>query len=150
MIEAMPSTIRTEIRELYLVLDEDSLSITSSDQPIFHATPAPAEAERLGIELAKARLPEWNQLEQLKTRAELRYRRYLGAWLVMCVAAFSAYLGYPGYVLPVVFSLLSLFLWWRAGYEEQRAEREAQAQRNQFQPSWDYLRQRLEEEGEEL
>ncbi len=145
----MPSTIRTEIRELYLVLDEDSLSIASSGQPIFYATPlVPADADRLGMEMIKARMAEWNQLEQMQTRAELRYRRYLGSWVVMCLAAFSAYLGYPGYILPLIFSVLSIFLWWRAAHEEQRAERESQAKRNEFQPNWDYIRQRLEEDGE--
>jgi hypothetical protein len=41
-------------------------------------------------------------------------------------------------------------LWWRAGYEEQRAEREAQAQRSAFRPEWAYIRERLEEAGVEL
>ena len=90
-----------------------------------------------------------NQLEGLRARAELRYRRYLGSWLVMCLAAFSAYLGYPSYALCVVFALLSIFLWWRAGHEEQRAEREAQVERNKFRADWDYFRQRIEEPDEE-
>jgi len=142
------TSLRSEIRELNLSLYEESLSITRSGEPIIASIHLEAaDAELLAIEMAKAQMPEWNQLEQMKSRAELRYRRYLGSWLMMCVAAFSAYLGYPGYVLPVIFSLLSVFLWWRAGYEEQRAEREAQAQRNAFRPDWDYVRQRLEEEG---
>ena len=140
------ATVKTEIRGLDLMLDEDSLLITRAGEPILNAPLEAADAEGLRLELAKGQLWEWNQLEQLKSRAELRYRRYLGSWLVMCLAAFSAYVGYPGYILPVVFLLLSLFLWWRAGYEEQRAERQAQTERNAFRPDWNYIRQRLEEE----
>lgn len=141
--------VGTEIFGLQLALEGQQLVLSSGgNQLMASASLSPADADRLGIEMAKARMAEWNQLEQLKARAELRYRRYLGSWIVMCLAAFSAYLGYPGYVLPIVFSLLSIFLWWRAAYEEQRAEREAQAQRNEFQPNWEYIRQRLEEDGE--
>ena len=144
-------TIRSEIEGLDLVLGQDALVITQSGEPLIPTLQLPpADAKRLAIEMAKARMLEWNQFERMQARADLRYRRYLGSWLVMCLAAFSAYLGYPGYVLPIVFSVLSIFLWWRAGYEEQRAEREAQAQRNAFRPDWDYIRQRLEEEGVEL
>jgi len=105
------------------------------------------EADRLRLEMAKAQLWEWNQFEQQKARAELRYRRYLGSWLVMCLAAFSVYVGFPDFYLPIFFSLISIFLWWRAGHEEQRAEREAQAQRNAFRAEWEYISQRLEEQG---
>ncbi len=140
--------IHTEIFGLQLALDEPSLLLSSYGTQLIAPLSLSAEnAERLRLEMAKARLPEWNQLEQMKARAELRYRRYLGSWLVMCLAAFSAYVGYPGYALPIVFSLLSIFLWWRAGHEEQRAEREAQAQRNAFRAEWEYIRQRLEEDG---
>ncbi len=133
------------------MLDETSLSILlSGEDVIATVTLSPTDAERLRLEMAKAQLWEWNQLEELKARAELRYRRYLGSWLVMCLAAFSAYIGYPGYVLPIVFSLLSIFLWWRVGYEEQRAERQAQAQRNAFRPDWEYIHQREEEDGAQL
>jgi len=143
--------VQTEILELQLALDGDRLVLSSANRPLIAPVPlSPDDADRLRREMAKAQLWEWNQLQQLKSRAELRYRRYLGSWLVLCVAAFSAYVGYPGYVLPIVFSLLSVFLWWRAGYEEQRAEREAQAQRNTFQPDWEYIRQRLEEDGATL
>jgi hypothetical protein len=139
--------VSTEILGLQLALDGPQLVLSSGgNQLIAFAPLSTDDAERLRIEMTKAQLWEWNQLENLKARAELRYRRYLGSWLVMCVAAFSAYVGYPGYVLPIIFTLLSVFLWWRAGYEEQRAEREAQAQRNEFRPDWDYIRQRLEEE----
>ncbi len=133
------------------MLGETSISILRAGEDVIApVTLSPADAERLRLEMAKAQLWEWNQLEELKARAELRYRRYLGSWLVMCLAAFSAYIGYPGYALPIVFSLLSIFLWWRAGYEEQRAEREAQAQRNAFRPDWEYIEQREEEDGAQL
>ncbi len=66
--------------------------------------------------MAKAQLWEWNQLEESKSRAVMRYRRYLGSWLVMCLAAFSAYVSYPEYFICVFLSLLSIFLWWRAAY----------------------------------
>jgi hypothetical protein len=144
----MQSTIRTEILGFDVVLEEDTLSIASSGRPLFHATLVPADAELLSLEMTKARMAEWNQLQQLKSRAELRYRRYLGSWVVMCVAAFSAYVSYPAYVLPIVLCLLSIFLWWRAGHEEQRAERETQARRREFQPNEGYIRRRMEEEGE--
>ncbi len=144
------NVVRTEVRGLDLCLDGDRLSLLSSGDDLIAPIRLDADdAVRLAIEMAKAQLWEWNQLEELKARAELRYRRYLGSWLVMCLAAFSAYLGYPSYVLCVVLALLSLFLWWRAGQAEQEAERAAQAERKAFRPDWNYLRERLEEsEGE--
>ncbi len=140
------NVIRTEIRGLELRLDGQQL-VLSQDGKVLVAPIAlhPAESDRLGMEIAKAQLPEWNQLEEAKQRAELLYRRYLGSWLVMCLAAFSAYVGYPSYYLCLIFAALSIFLWWRAGYEEQQADRAAQAKRNEFQPNWNYLRRRLEE-----
>ena len=51
-------------------------------------------------------------------------------------------------LLPLVgvfLCLLAIFLWWRAGYAEQQASRDAQAERSAFLPTWNYLRQRLEE-----
>ena len=69
----------------------------------------------------------------------MRYRRYLGSWLVMCLAAFSAYVSYPEYFICVFLSLLSIFLWWRAAFMERKAEREAQSLRNTFRPDWSYL-----------
>jgi hypothetical protein len=144
-------SIATEIHGLELTLDGQELLLSVSGSPLTSPCSLSAEdADRLRMELSKARLWEWNRLDELRMRAELRYRRYLGSWLVMCLAAFSAYLGYPGYVLPVFFLLLSGLLWWRAGYEEQRTEREAQAQRSAFRPEWDYIRERLEEAGVEL
>ena len=140
------TTLRTEVRGLELRLDGLDLALSADGSDLTAPIPLNAEAaQRVRLEMAKAQLWEWNQIEELRSRAELRYRRYLGSWLVMCLAAFSAYLGYPSYVLCVIFALLSIFLWWRAGHEEQRAEREAKAERNKFRPDWDYLRQRLEE-----
>jgi hypothetical protein len=143
------TTIRTEIRDLDLTLDEISLSISRSGEDLIApVTLSPDEVARLRLEMAKALLPEWNQLEEMKSRATMRYRRYLGSWLTMCVAAFSAYIGYPSYYLCLVLSLLSIFLWWRAGFMEQKDEREAQAARNAFRPEWSYLQERLQESDE--
>ncbi len=143
------AVIRTEVHGLDLRLDGTALVLSADSGDLI----APIllgvdDADRLRLEMAKAQLWEWNQLEGLRARAELRYRRYLGSWLVMCLAAFSAYLGYPSYALCIVFALLSIFLWWRAGYEEQRAGREAQVERNKFRADWDYFRQREEESDE--
>jgi len=140
------NAVRTEIRGLELVVEGSNLVLSAGGSdlipPIRLTT---EEAERLRLEMAKAQLWEWNQLEELKSRAVLRYRRYLASWLVMCLAAFSAYIGYPSYYLSVFLCLLAIFLWWRAGYAEQQADRDAQAERSAFLPTWNYLRQRLEE-----
>jgi hypothetical protein len=140
------TTIRTEIRGLDLTLDDISLSVSRSGEELMvPVTLSPDEVGRLRLEMTKALLPEWNQLEEMKSRATTRYRRYLGSWVTMCVAAFSAYIGYPSYYLCVVLSLLSVFLWWRAGFMEQQDEREAQATRNAFRTEWSYLQERLQE-----
>ena len=144
------STIRSEVRGLDVILDESSLGIAQAGE--FLAGPvtlAPDEADRLRLEMAKAQLWEWNQLEELKARAELRHRRSLAAWLVMCLAAFSVYVGYPDFYLPTFLALTSLFLWWRAGHLDQRAEQEARDERSRFQANWDYIQQRLEESDTE-
>lgn len=104
------------------------------------------DAERLRLEMAKAQLLEWNQLEYLKTSADQRRRRYLASWLVLCLGAFTAYIGYPSYYVPLFLTALSVFLWWRAGYEEQKQDKAAQAERNRFVPDWSYFQQRAEEE----
>ena len=146
-METTNSVVRTEVRGFVLRLEELQLVLSADGNGPIAAVPLQANnAQCLRMEMAKARLWEWNQFEELKSQAELRYRRYLGSWLVMCLAAFSAYLGYPSYYLCILLSMASVFLWWRTGYEAQRAEREAQAQRMAFQPEWDYIRQRLEEE----
>lgn len=140
--------MRSEILDFELELNGSNIGLSSGGTPLISPIAlSPQEAERLRLEMAKAQLREWNQFESQKARAELRNRRYLAAWLVMCLAAFSAYIGYPDFYLPIFFLLISVFLWWRAGYEEQRAEREAQAQRNEFRPEWEYIRQRLEEDA---
>jgi hypothetical protein len=144
------STIRTEIQGLNISLEGTLLSISSAGDDLLAPIALDADdADRLRIEMVKAQLWEWNQLEEVRSRAELRYRRYLGAWLVMCLAAFSAYLGYPSFYLCLFFAALSIFLWWRAGFAEQQADREAQAERNKFQTDWSYLRSRLEETEKE-
>jgi hypothetical protein len=142
----MDEPVRTEIRGFELRLDGIALVLSSDTGDLIAPIPLNADdAERLRIEMAKAQLWEWNQLQELKSRAELRYRRYLGSWLVMCLAAFSAYLGYPSVYLCLIFAALSIFLWWRAGFAEQQAEREARAERSKFRADWSYVRRRSEE-----
>jgi general stress protein CsbA len=149
-MSARCSIIRTEVRGLDFCLEESLLSVSSSGETILPPVALdPGDAERLRIEMAKAQLEEWNQLEEAKRRAELRYRRYFASWLVMCLAAFSAYLGYPSYYLCIFLSLFSFFLWWRAGYEEKRAADRAQGERNTFRANWNYLYKRLEEDDGE-
>ncbi len=138
--------IRTEVHGLEIQLADSQLLLTSDGKrlmaPIVLNTD---DAERLRMEFAKAQLWEWNQLEQLKSKTEKRYRYYLGSWLVLCLAAFSAYIGYPSYYLPLFLSALSVFIWWRAGNEEQKADRAARAERDRFTPDWSYFQQRAEE-----
>jgi hypothetical protein len=138
--------IRTEVYGLELALSASQLVLSAGGQsltvPIVLNS---GDAERLRLEFAKAQLWEWNRIEELKSKAERRYRHYLGSWLVLCLAAFSAYIGYPGYYLPLFLSGLSIFIWWRAGYEEQRSDRTAQAERNRFVPEWSFFQQRTEE-----
>jgi len=138
--------IRTEVYSFELYLADSQLVLASDGQPVTAPiTLSSVEAERLRMEMAKAQLWEWNLLEELKSKAEKRYRHYLGSWLVLCLAAFSAYVGYPSYYLPVFLSALSIFIWWRAGYEEQKADRAAQAERSRFAADWRYFQQRAEE-----
>ena len=142
----MNNSVRTEIRGFDLRLDGDVLVLTcSGDVVVATGLLAAEDAESLRLEMAKTQLWEWNQLEELRSRAELRYRRYLGSWLMMCMAAFSAYLGYPDFYICIFLALVSVFLWWRAGHLEQEAEQEAQAERNRFRPKWEYIQQRLQE-----
>jgi len=146
MMPSANTVVRTEIHGVELRLNDKELSLWSNESDVFAAMLlSPEAADRLRLEMFKAQLPEWNQLEEAKHRTEQRARRYLGAWLVMCLAAFSAYLGYPSYYLCLFLAALSIFLWWRTGYEEQKADREAQAERNKFRADWNYLRDRLEE-----
>jgi hypothetical protein len=138
--------IRTEVYGLELHLSAAQLVLSAGGQsvtaPIVLSS---GDAERLRLEMAKAQLWEWNQIEELKARGEKRYRRCLASWLVLCLAAFSAYIGYPSYYPPVFLSGLSLLIWWRGGHEEQKAERAARAERNRFVPDWSYFQQRTEE-----
>jgi hypothetical protein len=139
--------IRTEVHGLELHLSAARLVLSSRGDSL--TTPivlSGDDAERLRLEMAKAQLWEWNQIEELKARAEKRYRHCLGSWLVLCLAAFSAYIGYPSYYLPVFLSGLSIFIWWKGGYQEQKADRAAQAERNRFVPDWSYFQQRAEEQ----
>ena len=143
--------IRTEVYGLELHLSAAQLVLAAGGQsltaPIVLSTD---DANRLRMEFAKVQLWEWNQFEELKSRAEKRYRHCLGSWLVLCLAAFSAYIGYPSYYLPVFLSGLSIFIWWRAGCQEQKADRAAQAERNRFIPDWSYFQQRAEESAAPL
>ncbi len=92
------SVIRTEVRGLDLCLDETTLLLSRSGEYLIAPIPlSPADAEKLAMEFAKAQLWEWNRLDELKRKADKRYKNYLASWLVMCVAAFSAYVGFPSY-----------------------------------------------------
>ena len=144
-MDKMNSILRTEIRGVNLSLTGDALVVSCNGEAAATGPLSAEDADRLRLAMAKSHLWEWNQFDESKVRAELRYRRCLAAWLVMCLAAFSVYVGYPDFYLPTFLALTSLFLWWRAGHLEQQAEQEAQAERNRFQPNWDYIRQRLEE-----
>jgi len=138
--------IRTEVYGLELHLRASQLVVAAGGQSLTAPIVLSSDdAERLRIEMAKAQLWEWNQMEELKSKAEKRYRHYLGSWLVLCLAAFSAYIGYPSYYPPLFLSALSIFIWWRAGYEEQKADRAARAERSRFNPDWSYFQQRAEE-----
>ena len=140
------SVIRTEVRGLDLCLDETALLLSRSGE--YLTAPivlSPADAERLAMEMAKAQLWEWNQIDELKRKSEKRYKNYLASWLVMCLAAFSAYVGFPGYYLPVFLLVISILLWWRASFLERQDEQAARDERNRFIPDWSYIRQRLEE-----
>ena len=134
--------VRTEILGLQLALDGCRLVLSSDNSELITPVSLSADdAERLRLEMAKAQLWEWNQLEAAKQRAELRYRRYLGSWLVMCLAAFSAYLGYPSYYSASSSRRLSIFLWWRAGYEEQQGRpRRRNRRETNSSRTGDYLR----------
>ena len=72
------SVIRTEVRGLDVCLDETTLLLSRSGEyltaPIALTA---ADAERLAMEMAKAQLWEWNQIEELKRKAEKRYKNYL-------------------------------------------------------------------------
>jgi hypothetical protein len=140
------SGIRTEVYGLELHLSASRLVLAAGAESLTAPIVLSSDdAERLRLEMTKTQLWEWNQIEYLKAKAEKRYRHYLGSWLVLCLAAFSAYIGYPSYYLPLFLSALSIFIWWRAGYQEQQADKAAQAERNRFVPDWGYFQQRAEE-----
>jgi hypothetical protein len=138
--------IRTEVYGLELYLNASQLVLSAGGQSLTAPIVLSSDdAERLRLEFAKAQLWEWNQFEALRSRAEKRYRNYLGSWLALCLAAFSAYIGYPSYYLPLFLCGLSIFIWWRAGYDEQKTDKAARAERNRFIPEWSYFQQRAEE-----
>src|SRR5664279_539292 len=104
--------LRTEVRGLEIQVEGSNLVLSADGSDLIPPIRLTTEdAERLRIEMAKSQLWEWNQLEELRSRAVLRYRRYLASWLVLCLAAFSAYIGYPSYYLSVELCLLSILLW---------------------------------------
>ncbi len=145
------NVLRTEVYGLDLHLSASQLVLSAGGKSLTAPIVLSSEdAERLRIEIAKAQLWEWNHLEELKSKAEKRYRQCLGAWLTLCLAAFSAYIGYPSYYLPVFLSALSIFIWWRGGHLELKADRAAQAERNRFVPDWSYFQQRAEESAAPL
>jgi hypothetical protein len=139
-------TIRTEVYGLTLRVEDSKLQVSADGENLLPPISlSNDDAERLRMEFAKSQLWEWNQFQWLKYKAEKRSRRFVGSWLVLCFAAFSAYVGYPSYYLPVALSVLSIFMWWRASYLEQKADRLAQEEQKSFRADWNYLRQRLEE-----
>jgi hypothetical protein len=138
--------VRTEVFGLDVCLGSSVLALTREGEPVIAPIVlSSADAERLRLEMAKAQLWEWNLLEELKTRSERCYKHYLGSWLVLCLAAFSAYIGYPGYYLPLFLTLLSIFVWWRSGHEERKADRATREERKRFVADWSYFQQRAEE-----
>jgi len=138
--------IQTEVHGLELQLADSQLVLSAGGESLTTSIVLSSEdAERVRMEMSKAQLWEWNQIEALKAKADKRYRNYLGSWLVLCLAAFSAYLGYPSYYLPLFLSALSIFIWWRTGYEERKTDKAAQAERSRFIPEWSYFQQRAEE-----
>ena len=140
------NVVRTEVYGLDVCLGSSVLALTREGEPVIAPIVlSSADAERLRLEMAKAQLWEWNLLEELKARSERRYKHYLGSWLVLCLAAFSAYIGYPGYYLPLFLTLLSIFMWWRSGYEERKADRATREERKRFVADWSYFQQRAEE-----
>ena len=140
------SVIRTEVHGLDLRMDQTALLLSRSGEYLTAPIAlSPADAERLAMEMAKAQLWEWNQIDELKRKSEKRSKNYLASWLVMCLAAFSAYVGFPGYYLPAFLLLISILLWWRASFVERQDEQAAREARAQFIPDWSYIRQRLEE-----
>ena len=140
------SVLRTEVPGLDIGLDDTILSVSKSGEALIAPIRLSSDdAERLAIEMAKAQLWEWNQFTELQRKAEKRYKNYLGSWLVLCLAAFSAFVGFPGYYLPVFLTLLSILLWWRAGFVERKDEQAAHEERNKFIPAWGYVRQRLDD-----
>ena len=140
------SVIRTEVRGLDLCLDETTLLLSRSGEYLTAPIAlSPADAEKLAMEMAKAQLWEWNQIDELKRKADKRYKNYLGSWLVMCLAAFSAYVGFPGYYLPV-FPAADFDSAVVAGQLCGAAGRTGGPRREKtFIPDWSYIRQRLEE-----
>ena len=138
--------IHTEVYGLELQLADSQLVLVSGGKSLTAPIVLGSEdADRLRMEMAKAHLPEWNEIESMKASVERRRRSYLGSWLVLCLAAFSAYIGYPSYAVPLFLSALSIFLWWRAGYQERQSEKQALAERNRFVPDWSYYQKRSEE-----
>ena len=139
-------SIRTEVHGLEVCLGNSVLALARDGEPLIPPIVLNAtDADRLRLEMAKAGLWEWNRFVELERKAEKRYKHCLASWLVLCLAAFSAFVGYPNYVLPLLLTALSIFIWCRAGYLERQDEKAAHQLRNVFVPGWDYFRQRAEE-----
>jgi hypothetical protein len=72
--------IRTEVYGLELHLSAARLVLAAGAESLTAPIVLGSDdAERLRLEMAKAQLWEWNQIEYLKTKAEKRYRHYLGS-----------------------------------------------------------------------
>ena len=140
------TSVRTEVRGLEIQIEGSNLVLSADGSDLVPPIRLTTEdAERLRIEMAKAQLWEWNQLEELRSRAVLRYRRYLASvagtvrGCVQCLYRISQLLpqcfSVPAVDLPLV----------ESGLRQGQAERDAAAERRAFVPEWNYVRQRMEE-----
>ena len=97
------------------------------------------------MEMAKAQLWEWNQFDELKRNAEKRYKNYLGSWLVMCVAAFSAYVGFPNYYCRYSYCWFRLDCGGERASSNVKKSRQPTKKENSSVADWSYIRQRLDD-----
>ena len=139
-------TVSTEIFGFDLRLEGCELELLSFGERIIPSiTLTHAEAEKLSLELAKVQLWEWNQLAEVRRKAEKRYARYFRSWLVMALAVVAAHTGYPSYWLSLLAATASCVMWRWTRFQEDRGTRSAQEERSNFFPDWTYIRRRFDE-----